>query len=85
VKHLELIFRSGGSLKHRLISSEFLLRSALFCDITQSVVLIPHGCCDNLNFSTLVYETDRFYRNAGKKLPRYTVRNNPEERIPIGN
>ena len=72
-------------MKHRLISLEFMLRSAVFCDVTQRIVLIPHGRFCTTDFSSLVDETDRFYGSVGKKLPQYTVRNNPEERIPIRN
>jgi len=58
-------------LRHRLISLEFMLRYALFCDITQRIVVILHGRFGTIDFSNFVDETDRCYRSVSKKLPIY--------------
>jgi len=48
-----------------------MLRSAPFCDITQRLVLIAYERFGTTDFSTLVDETDRFYRSVGRKLPKH--------------
>jgi hypothetical protein len=64
-----------------MFSYVVLLRSELFWDITQCIVVIPYRCLgDNLSVPSssvkiLTHEdgTDRLFQSVGKELPVYTA------------
>jgi len=55
----------------------FFLKSAVFCDITQRIVVIPYRRFGTTYRSdlqlTLADRTERLSRNVGKELPLYAA------------